>query len=119
MAMLEYGVDRTNELLRRSLIDHQYNKVELENQIIDEAVAYFDRTADREAVRTALKDRFAVGIVRQSNLDENDDSTGYETYRKGLIGKQIDQGLIEAVTSGIGGKITSALANMFTTENQN
>lgn len=119
MAMLEYGLDRTNELLRRSLIEHNYNKVELENQIIDEAIAYFDRTADREAVRTAMKDRFAVGIVRQSNLDENDDSTGYETYRKGLVGKQIDQGLIEAVTSGIGGKITSALANLFTTENQN
>jgi hypothetical protein len=109
---------RNREVLRKSLIDVNTSKIEVANSIIDDAVAYFERVNDHESVRDALKARFAVGIKKQQTIDGDPDS-GYETYRKGAVGEQIDQGLIETVTAGVGGKIASALANLFTAENQN
>ena len=118
--MLKYATDRNNDILRRALWEHNASKVELENTIIDSAVAYFDRTGDHEALRDALKERFAVGITKTTSIAEDGTAsdTGYETYSKSAKKLQIDSGIIEAVTSGIGGKITSALANMFTAQNQ-
>jgi len=118
--MLKYATDRNNDILRRALLEHNASKVEIERTIIDSAVAYFDRTGDHEALRTALKERFAVGITKTTSIAEDGTAsdTGYETYSKSAKELQIDSGIIEAVTSGIGGKITSALANLFTAQNQ-
>ncbi len=118
--MLKYATDRNNDLIRRALMEHGRSKVELDNSVIDDAVAYFDRTADHAAVRDALNARFAVGITKTTSLTDtaDDDDAGYETYTKGAKGVQIEQGLIEVVTSGMGGKIATANANLFTAENQ-
>ncbi len=119
--MLKYATDRSNDLIRRALHEHTYSKQELENSIIDDAVAYFDRTGDHAALKEALTNRFAVGITKTTSLEDagSDTETGYETYSKNAKEVQIEQGLIEAVTSGIGAKIATALANLFTAENQN
>jgi hypothetical protein len=90
---------RNREVLRQALTDVNTSKIEQTNAALDDAVA------------------FATGIKRQQTVDGDADS-GYETYRKGAIGEQIDQGLIETVTAGVGNKIASALANLFTAKNQ-
>jgi len=118
--ILKYATDRNNDILRQALREHKYSKVELENTILDTAVAYFDRTGDHDALRDAMKARFAVGITKTTTLSDagSDTETGYETYSKNAKEVQIEQGILEAVTSGIGGKIVGALANLFTADNQ-
>jgi hypothetical protein len=108
---------KNQAIIRQALVETQHEKIEVDNQIIDDAVSYFERIADQELIKTGMKDRFATGIARAQNIT-GDDESGYETYRKGANAEAIDQGIIEVVTSGVGSRIASSLANLFTSETQ-
>lgn len=116
--MLNYGFNRTNELIRGTLRDANFARIESENAAVDSAIQFFDRQTDHASVKAKLQSRFAVGIQKvgtTSTVDgtTGDNETGYETYVKGNVGEAIDQGLYEVVTSGVGNKVITALANLF------
>jgi hypothetical protein len=74
--MIDGIIKRTGDLLRRSIIEHNVSQVEFANKIIDDAIGYFDRSTDHEAVRTQLKQRFATGITKQAGIDDTDTDAG-------------------------------------------
>jgi hypothetical protein len=73
---------------------------------LDLATQWFDRIDTTTQIRDAMKKRFAYGIVKNSD--------GYETYKRGEMTAEIDAGLYEAIDVGIGQRILSALAQLFT-----
>lgn len=116
-----YDYAKARDLIRGNLRDAHRAMVSSDNDVINDAIAYFTRHGDIQLVRGAMKDRFAVSIARQHSVIDgvsDDGAAGYEVYRKGLVGEQIDMGMIETITSGTGGKIISALATLFSGSGQ-
>lgn len=109
--MLDYGLRRSKDLIRQSLIDVRALSLETQTSVVDDALAYFGRQNDHDAVLDKLEDRFGYGVRK-------DEEGGFETYaREGIIFK-IQQGEYETLTGGIGPRIVSATANLFTQKTQ-
>ena len=112
------GFDRGRDLVRRSLADIQYATQSAENSAVNDAIRYFDRQEDHGSVRGRLKTRFTKSISRVQPGSTSDTTTGFETYVNGAKEEQINQGLIEVVTGGVGQKIATALASLFNQKTQ-
>lgn len=85
-------------------------------RIIDEMLGYWDRSTDYDRIRTAIKQRFGVGIGVETDPANPDQP--YKLYTRKDFTTQIDAGLIESITIGWGQKIIAALATLFTEKGQ-
>ena len=75
---------------------------------VNNAIKFFDREDDTEQVLTGMKTRFAVGIDKEKNIDGSTDGD-YEVYTRKPVEAQIDAGIHEALTTGIGPQIANSL----------
>lgn len=105
--ILDYGKNRTRELIRQTSLKLREISVRTDEINIDDALSYFERRTDTEAVRGKYKDRAAIGI-RKKEGDQ-----GYETYTKSRVAEMIDQGELEVITVGTGPRILGARATLF------
>ena len=108
--MLDYGLERGKDILRYSLRELQAVAIEIDNTNVDDALSYFGRQEDVDAVRDKMIDRFATGVYK--------DETGFEFFTKVAQSEMIDNGLYESITSGLGPRVISSLANLFTLPTQ-
>jgi hypothetical protein len=97
-------------IVRESAEIARYYNDQTTRDIINDALEYFDRTADKDQIHAEMKSRFAIGIKKI------DGENGYETYERGLAKTAIEQGLYETATTGIGNKIISSRAVLFSNE---
>jgi len=110
--MIDYGLQRGRDIVRQSLQELRAMSLEIDNANVDDALSYFGRQEDHQAVRDKMIERFAVGITKTSS------TSGYETYSKSRLEEQIQQGEYEVLTSGVGPQVISSLANLFTLQTQ-
>jgi hypothetical protein len=109
MAIDNFNIDdRNREVIRKSLKDSNEAATSVENEVVNDALDYFERKTDHEAVRDKLTERGAVGIMKK------EDEAGYETYTKQRIYEQIHSGEYETLTSGIGTTIINTISTLFT-----
>ena len=116
--MIDYMTKKNREIIRQSIREVEYFKIEQNRDVINDALQYFQRNGDHDLIRDAQKTRFAVGIEKTGVTEEDGEVLGFETYRKGAIETKIDSWLTETITGGLGGRIISSLANLFTAELQ-
>lgn len=99
-----------NENIRR--IDLQTSE-----SIIDDISAYFDRQDDHTTIRTAIKNRYGVGVKAVQDPSGKGGKVT-EQYVKGAFVDEVDGGQTEAISIGFGAKIANAKATMFTEPGQ-
>jgi hypothetical protein len=120
--MIIDAISSSNEVVRQALYESDVAKISYKSDLIDQAVPYFERQLDHYLVRKAFKQRFSIGIKPASDASSDSAdigaSLGYETYAKGAVGEMVDQGMLEGLTAGVGGKISRALGNLFISETQ-
>jgi hypothetical protein len=95
----------STEITRGVLADVQRSQEMVSAAVLDDAVQWFSRYETVTQIRNAMKARFGVGITKNSD--------GYETYSRLGMRAEIDAGLYEALDVGVGQRIVSALANLF------
>lgn len=97
---------------RQNPQDVQMAAVDTYESTIREMDRYFGRVDDHDQIRTAIKDRYAVGIKEIADPSSNSTAVR-ETYVKSDLATAIDAGLIEALSMGLGQKVSAALATLF------
>jgi hypothetical protein len=106
------GMARKNSSVVRGLLSQVQRSQELvSDEVLDDVVEWFDRISCHDKIRRKMKARFGYGVMKGAD--------GYETYSRAATQKEIDMGFYEAVDVGIGQRIVSALANLFTRKDQN
>lgn len=103
-------------LIREALTDLNNLTRLTDISIVDDMVNYYRRRTDKTTVRTAIKNRYGYGIKKVDDGVES--GTTIETYAREGFTEQVDEGLIEAISSGFGPKIVNALATLFTERTQ-
>lgn len=114
--MLEFGIDRNRELIRQTMLDLNQAKISEKNQIIDDAIRFFNRQTEHDDIRGKMKSRYAVGVQKVGGVSGG--LGGFETYKRGLLGEQIDLGFFETITTGVANKVIDSIANLFTSKTQ-
>lgn len=113
-----YEYARNRDILRETWGEVRKRAAEIDNANVDNALSYFSRLTDHAEVEDRLKKRYAFGIRRPDATTSTNPSTvdgGYETYVKQGASLIIEQGS-EKVTSGVGHRICSTLADLLTNE---
>jgi hypothetical protein len=100
--------------IRESVNDLSLLNSMTDNEVIDDAKAYFDRRKDHDFVKSAIQVRYGIGIKKET--DPNNKDASIETYVKQDFNIAINTGSIEALTIGFGQKIVNALSTLFTEE---
>lgn len=109
MAIDNFNIDdRNREVIRKSLKDTREAATNVENEVVNDALDYFERVTDHEAVRDKLTSRGAVGVMKKAG------EGGYETYTKQRVAEMISSGEYETITSGIGTTIVNTISTLFT-----
>ena len=103
-------------LIRQALEDLKLQDELTDSEVINDAVAYFNRQEDHLQVRAALKKRYDVGVKSVQNPGEGTGVT--ETYVKGHLSTKIDEGQVENFSIGFASKVVNALATLFTEKGQ-
>jgi hypothetical protein len=100
--------------IRESVNDLSLLNSMTDNEVLDDAKAYFDRRKDHDFVKSAIQVRYGIGIKKET--DPNNKDASIETYVKQDFNIAINTGSIEALTIGFGQKIVNALSTLFTEE---
>jgi len=107
--MDEYA--RNRDILRQAWGEFRQKNAEIEDANVDSALSYFSRLTDHDEVLDSIQKRYATGIRRPDPTKT--DGGAYETYTKQGASITIESGS-EKVTSGVGHRICTELADLHT-----
>jgi hypothetical protein len=108
--MIQEITQRNRDVIRQSLSEIRATNAVITNENVDDALDYFERKNDIALAKEKMKSRYSVGL--QTETDEN--GSRFDTYTRNAAAQVIEDGGVEVITSGIGRKILSPLATMFT-----
>ena len=104
---------QTNKLLfRQTYEDLRVFDNASNAQILNDALDYFELKEPFKLLAEKMKARGAIGVKKK------DDEGGYETYEKQRVSEQIGNGEYEKVVTGLGRRIVSSMANLFSNKTQ-
>jgi hypothetical protein len=105
------------DIIRQTIEDARFNELMTRESLVDDMVAYFDRTRDHSLIRDAIKVRFGLGIKAKEDPN-NTAAAPIETYVREGFTTQVNSGITEAISIGLGNKIIGAIATLFTERGQ-
>lgn len=108
--------DQTRNIIRQVALRLKDDAEAAKRSLCEDALGYFERTSDRDLLTKFYKQRYAQGKKferdAQGTANDNTGYSGWWTYVKGKEAIGLDNNQYEIITSGIGQKVGTVLANL-------
>jgi len=107
---------RNSELIRQPLKELKKAAEDATDEEVVDAMAFFDRNGDIQAVKDLMTKRFATGIKKDKDNPNAANTSAY--YTRNVPQKAIEMGHNPVVSTGLGTQIAKALATLTTQPSQ-